>query len=96
MFHYSEQWNVKEERNALINLESCFVGKRKISKKPSFKELYEKGASIRRVRWCRGVDAIDNYNGFSEFEHSIEYRAYHYFDTEYQMWCTEYYVIKHL
>ena len=93
MFHYSEQWNIKEERDALLNPNASFIGDKKILKKPSFQELENKGVSIRRTLWHRGVNSISNYGGVSETNKWREYRAYHYFCSEYHLWCTEYYVL---
>tara|TARA_A200000159_G_scaffold15452_2_gene12792 strand:- start:401 stop:694 length:294 start_codon:yes stop_codon:yes gene_type:complete len=92
MFHFSEQWRIKSEREALIDPASEFVGKTKIIKKPSFKDLYTKGVKVRRTKWCRGADDIENYaNKMEDVTGRNEYRAYHYFCSEYKMWCTEYY-----
>ena len=96
MFHFSEQWKITSEQQALINPASEFVGKTKIFKKPSFKDLIDKGVKIRRTRWCRGVDNIENYaNSLEDVSGCNEYRAYHYFDSEYKMWCTEWYELSH-
>ena len=50
MFHVSEQWSVKSEQQALVDPASEYVGKVKISRKPSFKDLYAKGVKVRRTR----------------------------------------------
>tara|TARA_B100001059_G_C17613388_1_gene465743 strand:- start:76 stop:369 length:294 start_codon:yes stop_codon:yes gene_type:complete len=92
MFHFSEQWSIKSEREALINPASKFIGETKLFKKTSFKELHEKGVKTRRTRWCRGADNIENYsNKMEDTTGKKSYKAYHYFDSEYKMWCTEYY-----
>lgn len=94
MFHFSEQWHVKSEREALINPTAEFVGDTKLLKKPSFKDLYNSGVKVRRSSWCRGAANIENYaNSMEDITGKKEYRAYHYFDSEYKMWCTEYYVL---
>jgi len=96
MFHFSEQWKVNSEREALINPAAEFVGNTKLIKKPSFKALYDKGVKVRRTRWCRGAAPIENHNNLMEDVRGCkEYRAYHYFDSEYKMWCTEYYELNH-
>lgn len=92
MFHFSEQWHVKSKQQALINPASEFVGETKLIKKPSFRGLYGKGVKVRRTSWCRGAAPIENYSNIMEDVSGCkEYRAYHYFDSEYKMWCTEYY-----
>ena len=94
MFHFSEQWRITSEQQALTNPASEFVGKTRIIKKPSFKELYKKGVKVRRTNWCRGAADIENYgNNIEDVTGKSEYRAYHYFCSEYKMWCTEYYKI---
>ena len=96
MFHFSEQWSIKAEQKALINPASEFVGKTKLLKKPSFKDLYDKGIKVRRTRWCRGAAPIENHSNLMEDVRGCkEYRAYHYFDSEYKMWCTEWYELNH-
>lgn len=92
MFHFSEQWRIKTEREALSNPSAEFVGETKLFKKPSLKDLYDKGVKVRRSSWCRGAADIENYaNKMEDITGKKEYRAYHYFDSEYKMWCTEYY-----
>lgn len=96
MFHFSEQWCIKSEQQELIDPASEFVGKTRLIKKPSFKDLYKKGIKVRRTRWCRGAAAIENYqNSVEDVSGYSEYRAYHYFDSEHKMWCTEWYELKH-
>jgi len=92
MFHVSEQWNVKSEQQALVDPASEYVGKVKISRKPSFKDLYAKGVKVRRTRWCKGAAPIENYSNINEdISGRYKYRAHHYFCAEYKMWCTEWY-----
>jgi len=92
MFHFSEQWRITSEQQDLINPASEFVGKTRIIKKPSFKDLYNKGAKVRRTSWCRGAANIENYgNNIEDVTGKTEHIAYHYFDSEYKMWCTEWY-----
>ena len=96
MFHFSEQWKIKSEQQALIDPGSEFVGETKLIKKPSFKELYDKGVKVRRTRWCRGAAFIENYsNSIEDVSGCKEYKAYHYFDSEYKMWCTEWFEFNH-
>mgnify|MGYP000663402207 FL=1 len=97
MFHFSEQWKNSSEQQSLIDPTSEFVGKTKIFRKPSFKDLINSGVKIKRTRWCRGVDNIENYaNSVEDVSGHKEYRAYHYFDSEYKMWCTEWYELSHM
>lgn len=97
MFHFSEQWRIKSEREALIDPASEFVGDVKIIRKTSFKPLYDKGVKVSRYDWHRGVKDIENYsNKFEDVSGKTEHRAYHYFDSEYKMWCTEYVKITYL
>ena len=96
MFHFSEQWSIKSEQKALIDPASKFIGKTKIIKKPSFKELEWNGVKVRRTRWCRGAAPIENYNNSVEDVTGLkEYRAYHYYNSEYKMWCTEWFELIH-
>ena len=92
MFHFSEQWRIKSERDALLNPTADFVGETKLLKKPFFKDLYDMGVKVRRSSWCRGAANIENYeNEVEDVTGKKKYKAYHYFDSEYKIWCTEYY-----
>jgi hypothetical protein len=89
MFHVSEQWKSYAD---LMDPAAEYVGSVKISRKPSFKDLYDKGVKVRRTRWCKGAAPIENYSNMNvDVSGRYEYRAHHYFCSEYKMWCTEWY-----